>query len=549
MQVKNIQMSEVRTSALNPRKTFDQDELVELANSIKANGLIQPITLRKIEKSKDEPCEFKYEIVCGERRFRACQLLGKTEIEAIVKDLDDRAAFAAMVIENLQRKDVDPMEEAAAFTKLREDGTYSVQQMADIVGKSTSYVLSRIQLNNIIPEFVTLMKNGPLVLTHLMDICKLTQEQQTVLFNECFTDECRAQWKYKFPNIPQLHEMIDTHVRNLLSKGCFSVDDDSFEGGACAKCPLNSKNMEGASGKDVTEPYCNSPKCFKQRCLVSVLREARSRQDKMEIIYQGTEEENKVIIEMSKNIGIIEMKSLGSRHYCMKPEEPNKESFSDEKAYEQRYENYKRVMQVFKSNIDDGLVKPVFEVSYNGHLSGIEKYVYSIPSGDTENIKDCRVAEVKGERITKIKGQMAIVGTQAEEMKTEKERALMEKADYSKNNGLLVGEERRIFAALILMKVSGEFRQSICVDKFHGDYTSDEAWEVIKKNLNGIKREFIRSILSEKSVMYSKDLSAMLDTIVKTSMKEQHQSIVEETTKWKEDKLEKLEGDLKDALA
>lgn len=91
-----------------------------------------------------------------------------------------------MIIENLQRKDVDPIEEAAALSKLYNDGTMSVADMAKMLGKSTSFVTGRIQLNNIIDEFVQLMRDGTLYLVHLLDICKLTVEQQKKLYEECF---------------------------------------------------------------------------------------------------------------------------------------------------------------------------------------------------------------------------------------------------------------------------------------------------------------------------------------------------------------------------
>ena len=100
--VRNIPLTDITPSSLNPRKTFDQEALMELADNIKENGLIQPITVRKMPKGSDT----RYEIVCGERRYRASQIAGMTEIQCIIKELDDKKAFAAMIIENLQRKDV-----------------------------------------------------------------------------------------------------------------------------------------------------------------------------------------------------------------------------------------------------------------------------------------------------------------------------------------------------------------------------------------------------------------------------------------------------------
>ena len=186
MQVRNIPMSEIVPSALNPRKTFDQEELEELAQSIKENGLVQPITLRKLGNKKDS----KYEIVCGERRFRASQIIGADSIQAIVKDLNDKQAFACMIIENLQRKNIDPMEEAAALHHLYTEGSMTVSEMAKMLGKSTSFVSGRIQLNNTIEPFVQLMRDGILVLTHLLDICKLPKEQQEILYESCLDFIC-----------------------------------------------------------------------------------------------------------------------------------------------------------------------------------------------------------------------------------------------------------------------------------------------------------------------------------------------------------------------
>ena len=193
MQVRNIPLTDICPSNLNPRKTFDQESLNELAENIKENGLIQPITVRKLPKGSDH----KFEIVCGERRYRAVTIAGMEEIPCVVRELDDKQAFAAMIIENLQRKDVDPMEEAAAFSKLYTDGTMKIAEIAKMLGKSSSFVTSRIQLNNIIPEFEALMRNGTLYLVHLLEICKLTQDQQKVLYENCFSEACIARLTQK----------------------------------------------------------------------------------------------------------------------------------------------------------------------------------------------------------------------------------------------------------------------------------------------------------------------------------------------------------------
>ena len=126
--IQNIPMSEIVPSPRNPRKNFDEEALQELADNIKHQGLLQPITIRPIEWKEEEQSTGvgytpnKYEIVCGERRWRAVKLNESETIPCIVRELDDATAYEVMITENLQRKDIDPMEEAFAFAELIKTG-------------------------------------------------------------------------------------------------------------------------------------------------------------------------------------------------------------------------------------------------------------------------------------------------------------------------------------------------------------------------------------------------------------------------------------------
>ena len=160
MEIRKIPLSLVSPSPMNPRKTFDEDELQELADNIEKQGLLQPITVRPIADKKqfavvDGNADFhpEYEIICGERRFRAFSKLWEkwnkkdvidadgepvnhfSEISAIVREMNDEEAFDAMITENLQRKDVDPIEEAFAFGQLIQKGK-TAEEVAVRFGKS-----------------------------------------------------------------------------------------------------------------------------------------------------------------------------------------------------------------------------------------------------------------------------------------------------------------------------------------------------------------------------------------------------------------------------
>ena len=117
--IQEVSLNKIRPSAMNPRKTFDQEALQELADNIKRQGLLQPITIRPVDELLNTDGTLcHYEVVCGERRYRAVKMNGSKTISCIVREMTDEDAFDAMITENLQRKDVDPMEESFAFAQL-----------------------------------------------------------------------------------------------------------------------------------------------------------------------------------------------------------------------------------------------------------------------------------------------------------------------------------------------------------------------------------------------------------------------------------------------
>ena len=124
-----------------PRKNFDDESLEELANSIKADGVIQPIVVRKVDD--------KYEIIAGERRFRASKLAGLEKVPVVVKNVTDRKARELALVENIQREDLNPIEEAISLKTLMEEYKLTQQELSDIIGKSRSYIANNLRLLNL----------------------------------------------------------------------------------------------------------------------------------------------------------------------------------------------------------------------------------------------------------------------------------------------------------------------------------------------------------------------------------------------------------------
>jgi ParB family chromosome partitioning protein len=161
----------IQRGKYQPRRAMNPEALEELANSIRAQGVIQPIVARKIGNDR-------YEIVAGERRWRAAKLAGLTEIPALVRDIPDESAVAIALIENIQRESLNPIEESMALQRLMEEFDMTHQQVADAVGKSRATVTNLLRLLALNPEVKNMVEKGELEMGHARALLTLTQELQ-----------------------------------------------------------------------------------------------------------------------------------------------------------------------------------------------------------------------------------------------------------------------------------------------------------------------------------------------------------------------------------
>ena len=153
-----IPINEISLSKFQIRKKFDEEKLKELSESITKNGLLQPIIVRKGKKN--------FELVAGERRLKACKLVGIDEIHAIVSDFDDRKAFESGLIENLQREDLTSIEEAEGYNRLMNEFNYTQEELASIVSKSRSHVANLLRLISLPKEVKKFILDGKLSFGH-----------------------------------------------------------------------------------------------------------------------------------------------------------------------------------------------------------------------------------------------------------------------------------------------------------------------------------------------------------------------------------------------
>jgi ParB family chromosome partitioning protein len=170
--LRHLPVEFIQPGKYQPRMDLRPEALEELANSIRSQGVMQPIVVRPISSNK-------FEIIAGERRWRACQLAGLDKIPVIIRDVPDNAAIAMALIENIQRENLNPVEEALALKRLQDEFSLTQQEVADAVGKSRTAVTNLLRLMNLQLEVRTFLEHGDLEMGHARALLGLPAEQQS----------------------------------------------------------------------------------------------------------------------------------------------------------------------------------------------------------------------------------------------------------------------------------------------------------------------------------------------------------------------------------
>lgn len=212
--VTELRISEIYPNPDQPRREFEGTSLAELAESIRRNGVIQPLAVRKIEDG--------YQIIAGERRWRACRLAGVNQVPAVVLDVDERTAFELALIENLQREDLNPIEEAQGFQKLMEAAELTQEQAAQRIGRSRPAVANALRLLSLPKQISDLVWDRKLSAGHarallaIEDKEQMIQAAQVVLEKDLSVRETEALAKTFGKATPERSEKPDAlYIRQL----------------------------------------------------------------------------------------------------------------------------------------------------------------------------------------------------------------------------------------------------------------------------------------------------------------------------------------------
>lgn len=263
---KPILWKDLETSPTNPRRRIDETTIESLAASIKTQGILEPLIVR--EKGK------KYEIVCGERRYRAAQVAALTELPCLIRKLSDEQVLDIQIHENLHREDVHPMDEAYGYQFLKEALGCDVKELALRVGKSEGYVLNRLKLNQLIKEAQKDVDDGLLPLVFALEIAKYTPEIQKIVYGEVYNKEHKYQGN-NYVSVPikgqtvswrSFVEWINTNVHRQLSRAPFDTKATNLrpDGLACVNCPERTAAVVGLFEPNQVgkKDACLNPACF-----------------------------------------------------------------------------------------------------------------------------------------------------------------------------------------------------------------------------------------------------------------------------------------------
>ena len=204
-QIKQIDITDIKPNPYQPRKTFDENHLNDLADSIKQYGILQPIVLRKTVQG--------YYIVVGERRFRASKIAGLKYVSAIIKDLTDEDMMELAVIENLQREDLNAIEEAESYQRLMTDLKITQQEVAKRLSKSRPYIANMLRLLHLPKKIADMVKDGRLTSAHGRTLLAIKDEQQMLRLAKRVVKE---KWSVRY---------LENHVNELKNVSSKSETD------------------------------------------------------------------------------------------------------------------------------------------------------------------------------------------------------------------------------------------------------------------------------------------------------------------------------------
>jgi len=303
---RNVTLAVLSESKTNPRRTFEETALNELAESIRSQGVLSPLLVRPLSENG-------FEIIAGARRYRAAQIAEQTTVPVRIVNLSDAAALEAQLVENLIRAEIHPMEEAQGFRALLdlEDPKYSVEQIAAKVGKTPAFVAQRLKLTDLAPAAVEAFYADSIGVGHALLLAKLPADQQEQALRACFKEVYANGDKPAKILLPvrNLQFWIATNVLLILKDAPFNKRDAQLvpTAGSCADCPKRTGHNKLLFGDDLGKQgdQCTDPTCYQAKVDAHVAKTIAAKPGLVQIsTAYGVRSEGSPVLPRNKYIAI-----------------------------------------------------------------------------------------------------------------------------------------------------------------------------------------------------------------------------------------------------
>ena len=469
-------LADIQPNVNNPRKFFNETALGELAESIRQQGILQPITVRPIAGTD------RYEIVFGERRYRASLIAGMEEIPVIVQELTDDEAEDIAITENLQREDITPMEEANAYKRLIDTQRYDAATLAARFGKSESYIYTRLRFTALIPEIATLLDKEEITVSVAAEICKYDEDIQREVYSKHLENENDNYNCWRELKATEVAKRIKDTYTTALSQYKFDLS-------SCSICRHNTNTQR----LFVDSGDCGS--CMDKACLCEknklflVGKAVRTIQQQPDIQLCASEyNTDGEAVQMLVNAGYEVERINYTKPFPRSPKQPDREQFTNDKTYEEAKRNYESEWADYNGKIEN-----IQERKEKGEVT-----VYAeIGIRDVTFCYVVRTAEQQAqEKTTPLQAleQKDVKNKEIAHRKTvEDTKQLIHKADLTKGR-FTTEEEKMLYFFMLSNLQSSHYTLAGFPDNTH--YLTDELKLQVVQNLtkeakNIIRRDFI----------------------------------------------------------
>lgn len=341
VQETNVALANIKPSDFNPRKHFDEASLKELADSIGQVGVLQAIGIRPTAEAG------QYEIIFGERRYRAALIAGMESIKAKIFDVsDNKTAQELAVTENLQRKDVTPIEEANAYQRLIDTGLHDVKSLAVEFGKTEAYIRTRLKFTALIPEIADLLETDVITVSVATEICRYGEDIQHEVYDKHLKDGVPYNsWR----------GLKASDVAKRIERD-FTTDLQyySFDKTLCASCPHNTNNLllfcEGGCGN------CANRTCLKEMNISHIVSRAVEllEQNPTATICRDAYRSDDDVVERLVSLGFeVETPSVRTEDFPTAPEEPKAEEYENTEEFAEAHDEYKQQLAEYDQDCEE----------------------------------------------------------------------------------------------------------------------------------------------------------------------------------------------------